>query len=133
MQFANTGNANIANSEFLLHETQYSIPREIRERKSSSKVAGKAEFRRVKFMASSTPLKGTDLIDCAKANAKQGIETAAHLCGYGNDLNTFERELHQACQSIGVNIDELSDLITDQQQIIQLAGTEVAPDSPSSL
>ncbi|HEY9858098.1 MAG TPA: hypothetical protein V6D16_01230, partial [Candidatus Obscuribacterales bacterium] len=85
------------------------------------------------FMASSTPLKGTDLIDCAKANAKQGIETAAHLCGYGNDLNTFERELHQACQNIGVNIDELSDLITDQQQIIQLAGTEVAPDSPSSL
>jgi hypothetical protein len=84
-------------------------------------------------MASSTPLKGTELIDCAKANAKQGIETAAHLCGYGNNLNTFERELHQACQDIGVNIHELSDLITDQQQLIQLSGTEIAPDSPSSL
>ncbi|MBD2124164.1 hypothetical protein [Trichocoleus sp. FACHB-262] len=84
-------------------------------------------------MASPTPLKGTDLIDCAKANAKQGVETAAHLCGYGSDLNTFERELHQACQDIGVNINELSDLITDQQQLIQFAGNEVAPDSPSSL
>lgn len=84
-------------------------------------------------MASPTPLKGTELIDCAKANAKQGVETAAHLCGYGNDLNTFERELKQACQNIGVHIHGLSDLITDQQQLIQLAGTEVAPDSPSSL
>ena len=84
-------------------------------------------------MASHTPLTGTDLIDCAKANAKQGVETAAHLCGYGTDLNTFERELQQACQNIGVNITELSDLITDQQQLIQLTGTEVAPDTPSSL
>ncbi|MBD1861672.1 MULTISPECIES: hypothetical protein [Trichocoleus] len=84
-------------------------------------------------MASPTPLKGTDLIDCAKANAKQGVETAAYFCGYGSDLNTFEQELHQACQDIGVNINELSDLITDQQQLIQFAGTEVSPDSPSSL
>ncbi len=43
-------------------------------------------------MPSPTPLKGTDLVDCAKANAKQGIETAAFLCGYGTDLNTFRQE-----------------------------------------
>jgi hypothetical protein len=84
-------------------------------------------------MASPTPLHGTDLIDCAKANAKQGIETAAHLCGYGQDLNTFKQELQQACQDIGVTFYELSDLITDQQNIIEQSGIEVAPDTPGEL
>ncbi|HLO47435.1 MAG TPA: hypothetical protein VK211_03315 [Kamptonema sp.] len=84
-------------------------------------------------MASSQPLKGIELIDCAKANAKQGIRTAAHLCGYGSDLNTFGGELKLACQNIGVEIHELSDLITDQQAIKEGQGIEVAPDSPSEL
>lgn len=85
-------------------------------------------------MASPQPLKGIELIDCAKANAKQGIETAAHLCGYGEDLNTFHQELQQACQNIGVEVTELSDLITDQQAILQQGGgIEVAPDTPSEL
>jgi hypothetical protein len=84
-------------------------------------------------MAASTPLKGIELIDCAKANAKQGIETAAGLCGYGEDLNTFKQELQQACNQIGVQVNELSDLITDQQVIRQGEGVEVAPDTPSEL
>lgn len=84
-------------------------------------------------MASSQPLKGIELIDCAKANAKQGIETAAHLCGYGSELNIFGRELKLACQNIGVEIKELSDLITDQQAIKEGQGIEVAPDTPSEL
>lgn len=85
-------------------------------------------------MASPTPLKGTDLIDCARANAKQGIETAAELCGYGRDLNTFQQELQQACDRIGVKFYELSDLITDQQSIIdRQGGIEVAPDTPAEL
>jgi len=84
-------------------------------------------------MASSQPLKGIELIDCAKANAKQGIVTAAHLCGYGSDLNTFGSELKLACQNIGVQIQELSDLITDQQIIKEGQGIEVAPDTPSEL
>lgn len=84
-------------------------------------------------MSASQPLQGTELIDCAKANAKQGIETAAELCGYGRDLNFFKRELQIACQNIGVQINELSDLITDQQTVQSFGGIEVAPDTPSEL
>ncbi len=84
-------------------------------------------------MASSTPLRGNELIDCAKANAKQGIEVAARQCGYGQDLATFEQELKHACDHIGVSIDELIDLITDQQRVVRLGGIEIAPDTPSEL
>ena len=87
----------------------------------------------LEIMASSQPLKGIELIDCAKANAQQGIATAAKLCGYGGDLNTFERELKQACQDIGVEVKELNDLITDQQMMKQGMGIEIAPDTPSEL
>jgi hypothetical protein len=84
-------------------------------------------------MAASTPLKGIELIDCAKANAKQGIETAAQLCGYGANFSLFRQELQQACNQIGVQISDLSDLITDQQVVRQGEGVEVAPDTPSEL
>ncbi len=84
-------------------------------------------------MASQTPLKGIELIDCAKANAKQGIGTAADLCGYGEDVGTFSQALKQACQDIGVDISGLGDLITDQQMMVGEGGFEVAPDTPSEL
>lgn len=84
-------------------------------------------------MASPTPLLGTDLIDCAKANAKQGIETAAHLCGYGKDISNFKQQLKQACDKIGVEIYELSDLITDQQLVKEAGGIEIGPDTASEL
>jgi len=84
-------------------------------------------------MASSQPLTGLELIDCAKANAQQGITTAAQLCGYEADLHSFQRELKQACQNIGVEVKELSDLITDQQMMKQGRGIEIAPDTPSEL
>lgn len=84
-------------------------------------------------MASSTPLKGIELVDCAKANARQGIQTAARLCGYGQDLSRFQQELEAACQGIGVDINELGDLITEQQSVRQQGGMDVAPDTPSEL
>lgn len=84
-------------------------------------------------MASPTPLKGLELVDCARANAKQGIEAAAHLCGYGDDLNTFSQELKLACENMGVKITELTDLITDQDSLIQTEGEIVAPESESVL
>jgi len=84
-------------------------------------------------MASSTPLKGLELVDCARANAKQGIETAAELCGYGDDLNTFSQELKQACDKMAVTFTELSDLITDQDALIKMEGEIVAPESESVL
>ncbi len=84
-------------------------------------------------MASPTPLQGLELVDCARANAKQGIETAAELCGYGDDLNTFSQELKQACDQMGVKITELTDLITDQDKLIRTEGEIVAPDSETEL
>ena len=85
-------------------------------------------------MASPTPLQGTDLVDCARANAKQGIETAALQCGYGKDLNTFARELKQACEQMNLQVKELSELITDQEMLLQLgSGEVVAPDTASEL
>lgn len=84
-------------------------------------------------MASPNPLKGVELIDCAKANAAQGVTVAAELCGYGQDIAQFQQELHQACHHIGVEISELRDLITGQEMVRQEGGVEIAPDSPSSL
>jgi hypothetical protein len=84
-------------------------------------------------MASPTPLKGLELVDCARANAKQGIETAAQLCGYGENLNTFSQALKQACDDMGVKINELTDLITDQDALINMEGEIVAPDSETVL
>lgn len=84
-------------------------------------------------MAASTPLQGNELVDCARANAKQGIETAAELCGYGRDLNTFRAALAQACQDMRVEFHELSDLIKDERMPLNLGGEVVAPDSDSEL
>jgi hypothetical protein len=84
-------------------------------------------------MTPEQPLKGITLIDCAKANAKQGTEIAAKLCGYGSDLTRFERELTQACQDIGIGISALTDLTTDRLRIGQEKGLEIAPDTASQL
>jgi hypothetical protein len=84
-------------------------------------------------MSASKPLKGIELVDCAKANAPQGVALAADLCGYGQDTAKFQRELQQACQEMGVEISELSDLITEQQTVRQSGGIEIAPDTPSEL
>ncbi|MEH2175967.1 hypothetical protein [Nostoc sp.] len=85
-------------------------------------------------MASPTPLNGRELVDCARANAQQGIETAAYQCGYGQDLNTFARELRKACEEMNLQVKELSGLITDQDMILQIGtGEIVAPDTASEL
>jgi hypothetical protein len=85
-------------------------------------------------MASPTPLHGTELVDCARANAKQGIETAAYQCGYGEDLNKFARELRQACEQMNLQVKELNELITDQDLILELGtGEIIAPNTPSEL
>ncbi|MEO1375418.1 MAG: hypothetical protein AAFW70_14070 [Cyanobacteria bacterium J06635_10] len=85
-------------------------------------------------MASATPLKGTDLVDCAKANAKQGIETAALQCGYGSNLNTFAAELRKACEEMNLQVSEINELITDKDMTLNIGtGQVVAPDTPADL
>lgn len=85
-------------------------------------------------MTSSKPLKGTDLVDCAKANAKQGIETAALQCGYNNDINAFAQELRNACEKMNLQVSELTELITEKDMTVNPRGREVfAPDTPADL
>jgi hypothetical protein len=79
-------------------------------------------------------LQGIELIDCAKANAKQGIEVAAKQSGYENNINLFQANLDKACQEIGVNINEFEDLITDQEIAkTNRQVTEIAPETNSQL
>ncbi|BAZ37231.1 hypothetical protein NIES4101_31520 [Calothrix sp. NIES-4101] len=85
-------------------------------------------------MPASTPLKGTELVDCARANANQGIQTAAYLCGYGDDLNQFAQELRIACEEMNLQVKELAELVTDQDMILNIGtGEIVAPDTASQL
>lgn len=84
-------------------------------------------------MAAKSRLEGIELIDCAKANAKQGLTEAAQLCGYQDDIPSFQQQLQQACQQIGVEISDLSDLITDRTALSLENGVEIAPDTASSL
>jgi hypothetical protein len=79
-------------------------------------------------------LQGIELIDCAKANAKQGVEVAAALSGYENNEDLFIENLKAACQQIGVNVSELGDLTTDQQVAKEnIRVIEVAPDTAADL
>ena len=84
-------------------------------------------------MSASSTLTGIELIDCARANAKQGVEVASRQCGYGTDFTRFSQALQDACHHIGVEIHELSDLITDSQSLIQQGGVEIAPDTNGAL
>jgi len=84
-------------------------------------------------MAANQPLTGIDLIDCAKANASQGLAVATNLCGYGDDVSSFQQALKQAGKDMGVTLDELEDLITDQAVAKRSNGIEVAPDSLENL
>jgi hypothetical protein len=85
-------------------------------------------------MTSPKPLLGTDLVDCARANAKQGIEIAAYQCGYGDDINSFTHALRESCQTMNLKVRELNELITNQDKIIELGtGEIVAPETSSQL
>ncbi|MFK8186542.1 MAG: hypothetical protein AB8B99_24450 [Phormidesmis sp.] len=84
-------------------------------------------------MAATQPLTGIALIDCAKANATQGAEAASRLCGYGSDINTFRSALAKAGDDMGITLDGLEDLITDQFMVKRTQGLEIAPDSPQNL
>ena len=84
-------------------------------------------------MTASKPLQDTDLVDCARANGAQGIETAAELCGYGTDLDAFEQALQQACDRMGITYDTFDDLLKPPTVMMQDFGEIVAPDTPGQL
>jgi hypothetical protein len=84
-------------------------------------------------MTAAKTLQGIELIDCAKANAKQGVNVAAKQCGYGENTGLFRENLFKACQQIGVHIEQLSDLITDQQLAKETKKIEISPESSTEL
>lgn len=84
-------------------------------------------------MTASAPLNGIALIDCAKTNAKNGVNVAAQQCGYGEEHEQFLEAVQIACQSIGIDINELRDLMSEQQKLRVPQGIEISPDSPSDL
>lgn len=84
-------------------------------------------------MASSSPLTGVILVDCAKANASQGVAIAAERCGYGTDTTSFQAALKAACSQMNVTINGLSDLDDEQSQWRSEPGMEVAPDTLDDL
>jgi hypothetical protein len=79
-----------------------------------------------KLLSGEEPLTGEELINCAKANASSGIETAARLCGYGSDVNRFQSGLKQTIRQMGLSIESLKNLLDK-------LGIEMSTDTPSSL
>ncbi len=86
-----------------------------------------------KVLSGQFPLTGTDLIDCARANAKQGLETTAQLCGYGEDIVQLKSALKHALEQMGIPLDSLGDLVEDPKTYGVVSGREVAPNTNSSL
>ncbi|WP_026100670.1 hypothetical protein [Synechococcus sp. PCC 7336] len=83
-------------------------------------------------MPSPMPLTGTELIDCARANASLGLDVATESCGYKQDTEAFEQALKQACSDIGVSPKSLEDLLAEPK-VVRQEGVIIAPDSPTSL
>ena len=64
-------------------------------------------------MASSVPLTGVILVDCAKANVASGLAKACDRCGYGDDIEAFQAALKSACDEMNVDIQEFAELPAD--------------------
>ena len=84
-------------------------------------------------MTANSPLTGTDLIDCAKANATQGVANAARLCGYADNVADFQEALKKAGDDMGITLTGLTDLITDQSIAKRASVLEIAPESSKEL
>jgi hypothetical protein len=82
-------------------------------------------------MSNPTKLVGIELVDCAKANAREGMAVACQRCGYGDNHPTFEAELRKACEAMGVKLDDFTDLLEDPNQ--EKLGVEFAPESLGQL
>jgi hypothetical protein len=83
-------------------------------------------------MASPHPLTGLELIDCARANAVQGLDVACELCGYGNDIPAFQQQLRQAFADIGLDYQDLSSLLTESGPAMAAPIPGEAPPSVSN-
>lgn len=84
-------------------------------------------------MSNKELLTGIELISCAKASAASGPVVAARNCGYGDDIEQFRTSLQSACADMGVDVDGVADLLTEQQQAVKEGGIEIAPETMDKL
>jgi hypothetical protein len=82
-------------------------------------------------MSNAVPLKGLDLIDCAKASSKEGINAATYQCGYGENIDAFEAELQTACEAVGIDFRGFFMLSSSSSE--QEPGLIIAPDADGNL
>jgi hypothetical protein len=82
-----------------------------------------------KTMAASKPLVGLELVDCARANAREGSALACQQCGYERDQARFETELRKACEDMGIHLSDFTDLLDESQK--EKLSVEFAPESPT--
>lgn len=59
------------------------------------------------------PLTGIILVSCVKANASAGMAATAQLCRYGEGIEQFTEALPVACQALGIQVSEFTDLLID--------------------
>ncbi|HEY9826289.1 MAG TPA: hypothetical protein V6D19_12640 [Stenomitos sp.] len=83
-------------------------------------------------MPANVPLKNLELIDCAMANSSVGIEAAAESCGYGANIEEFEKALREAADYSRIDIRGFHDLL-NIGSVSADQGIEIAPDTPSQL
>jgi hypothetical protein len=80
----------------------------------------------------STPLTGIDLLNCAQANAKEGLDAASQHCGYGSDSERFMAALQEAAHNKGITLKNFSDLL-NFDDLRPSPGEAIAPESPGEL
>jgi hypothetical protein len=76
-------------------------------------------------MTNLSSLVGIELVDCARANVNQGMAIACQQCGYGNDHQKFEAELKKACTSMGIKLNDFTNLLEESQ--IDELGVDISP------
>lgn len=81
-----------------------------------------------RLLSGQYPLEGSELLDCARANANQGLGVTTRLCGYGEQVTEFEAALQEAAQRAGLSLQSLTDLLPKSGQ-----GRTLAPETDASL
>jgi len=66
---------------------------------------------KAELLSGEHPLTGEELINCAKANASQGIKTVAQLCGYASDVEGFRSAVQEQMDEMGIESESLQKLI----------------------
>lgn len=64
------------------------------------------------LLSGEAPLKGEELINCARANASAGVEMAAKLCGFGSDTQRFVSKLKETAEESELSPETFKQLLT---------------------